>query len=40
MYYINSYLERDIRDLKQVGDLRQFEVFVRSCAVRTGTYWT
>ena len=35
--YINSYLDRDIRDLKQVGDLRQFEIFVRSCAVRTGT---
>jgi predicted AAA+ superfamily ATPase len=34
--YITTYLERDIRNLKQVGDLRQFEIFLRSCAVRTG----
>lgn len=34
--YINTYLERDIRNLKQVGDLGQYEIFLRSCAVRTG----
>ena len=34
--YITTYLERDIRNLKQVGDLSQFEIFLRACAVRTG----
>lgn len=34
--YITTYLERDIRNLKQVGDLGQFEIFLRACAVRTG----
>lgn len=34
--YINTYLERDIRNLKQVGDLRQYEIFLRACAARTG----
>lgn len=34
--YITTYLERDIRNLKQVGDLGQYEIFLRACAVRTG----
>ena len=34
--FIATYLERDIRNLAQIGDLRQFEVFVRMCAIRTG----
>ena len=34
--YINTYLERDIRNIAQVGDLSQFERFVTMCAVRTG----
>ncbi|MBU1129777.1 ATP-binding protein [Patescibacteria group bacterium] len=34
--YINTYLERDIRNLTQVGDLNQFERFLRLCATRTG----
>ncbi len=34
--YISTYLERDIRNLAQVGDLNQFERFVRLCASRTG----
>lgn len=34
--YINTYLERDIRNLTQVGDLLSFERFVRLCAIRTG----
>ncbi len=34
--YITSYLERDIRNLEQVGDLGQYELFLRACAVRTG----
>ncbi len=34
--YISTYLERDIRNLRQVGDLGQFQLFVQACAVRTG----
>ena len=34
--YITTYLERDIRNLKQVGDLGQFQSFLRLCAARTG----
>lgn len=34
--YITTYLERDIRNLKQVGDLGQYELFLRACAIRTG----
>ncbi|MEK7560358.1 MAG: ATP-binding protein [Patescibacteria group bacterium] len=35
--YIATYLERDIRNLTNIGDLSQFERFVRLCATRTGT---
>jgi hypothetical protein len=34
--YISTYLERDVRNLAQIGDLSQFERFLRVCAVRTG----
>ncbi len=34
--YITTYLERDIRNLSQVGDLRQFEQFLKLCATRSG----
>lgn len=34
--YIATYLERDIRNLAHVGDLSQFEIFLRLCATRTG----
>ncbi len=34
--YINTYLERDIRNLEQVGDLAQYQIFLRACAARTG----
>jgi len=34
--YITTYLERDIRNLLNVGDLNQFERFLKSCASRTG----
>jgi len=34
--YISTYLERDVRNLAQVGDLSQFERFVKLCATRTG----
>lgn len=33
--YIQTYLERDIRSLRQVGDLTQFQVFLRALAARS-----
>lgn len=34
--YIATFLERDVRNLAQIGDLSQFERFLKLCAVRTG----
>jgi predicted AAA+ superfamily ATPase len=34
--YLSTYLERDVRNLAQIGDLSQFERFLRLCAIRTG----
>lgn len=34
--YIQTYLERDIRSLKQIGDLGQFQNFLRLLASRSG----
>lgn len=34
--YIATYLERDVRNISHVGDLSQFERFLRLCATRTG----
>ena len=34
--YITTYLERDIRNLTHVGNLSQFERFLKLCAIRTG----
>ncbi len=34
--YVTTYLERDVRNLANVGDLSQFERFLRVCATRTG----
>lgn len=34
--YITTYLERDIRNLTNIGDLNQFERFLMACATRTG----
>lgn len=34
--YISTYIERDVRNLSNVGDLSQFEKFLRLCATRTG----
>jgi predicted AAA+ superfamily ATPase len=34
--YVQSYIERDVRKLANVGDLLAFERFVRLCAARTG----
>lgn len=36
--YISTYLERDVRSLAQIGDLSQFEKFLRLCAIRTGQF--
>lgn len=33
--YLATYLERDVRSLTNVGSLRDFERFVRSCALRS-----
>lgn len=34
--YVATYLERDLRLLLQVGNLRDFERFLRACAIRSG----
>ncbi|MBT9558088.1 MAG: ATP-binding protein [Myxococcales bacterium] len=34
--YLAAYLERDVRQLLNVGSLRDFERFVRACAARNG----
>jgi uncharacterized protein len=34
--YVATYLERDVRNLLNVGSLRDFERFVRACAIRSG----
>lgn len=33
--YVQTYLERDVRSLRQVGDLSQFQLFLRALAART-----
>ncbi|MGM0428321.1 MAG: ATP-binding protein [Thermodesulfobacteriota bacterium] len=33
--YIQTYLERDVRSLRQVGDLSQFQSFIRALAARS-----
>lgn len=34
--YVSAYLERDLRGLLQVGSLRDYERFLRACALRSG----
>lgn len=34
--YVMTYLERDVRTIKNVHDIHQFQLFVRMCAARTG----
>jgi predicted AAA+ superfamily ATPase len=34
--YLQTYVERDIRDLAQVGDQTRFMRFLKACAARTG----
>jgi predicted AAA+ superfamily ATPase len=33
--YVQTYLERDVRTLRQLGDLTQFQVFLRALAARS-----
>lgn len=33
--YVQTYLERDVRSLRQVGDLSQYQVFLRALAARS-----
>jgi predicted AAA+ superfamily ATPase len=35
-FYVNTYIERDIRNLMNVQDLSQFTTFIKLCAGRTG----
>lgn len=35
-FYIQTYIERDVRLLKNIGDLSKFNLFVRLCAGRLG----
>lgn len=34
--YLATYLERDVRNLKSIGNLRDFDRFLRALAIRTG----
>lgn len=34
--YIQSYIERDVRQIANIGDLRSFQRFMQLCAARTG----
>ena len=34
--YINTYIERDVRQLKNIGNLALFLKFIKLCAGRTG----
>jgi uncharacterized protein len=35
-FYVNTYVERDVRKLINVQDISKFEVFIKLCAGRTG----
>jgi predicted AAA+ superfamily ATPase len=34
--YINTYIEKDVRQLKNIGNLNNFSIFLQLCAGRTG----
>ncbi len=34
--YVQTYLERDLRSIRQIGDLTQFQLFLRAIAARNG----
>ncbi|MBA4392281.1 MAG: GTP-binding protein [Desulfobacca sp.] len=33
--YVQTYLERDVRSIRQIGDLNQFQIFLRALAARS-----
>jgi predicted AAA+ superfamily ATPase len=35
--YVNTYIERDVRSISNIGDLNRFQMFVRLCAGRVGS---
>lgn len=35
--YINTYIERDVRKIKDIGSIESFKKFMRSIAIRTGS---
>ena len=35
-YYIQTYVERDVRQIKNIGDINKFQKFVKLCAGRIG----
>lgn len=35
-YYIQTYIERDVRQLKQIGNINKFILFLKMCAGRIG----
>lgn len=35
--YVKTYLEKDVRDLLQIKDMMQFQIFIRLCAGRIGS---
>ena len=35
-FYTNTYLQRDLRELKEIRNLRQFEIFLKLCAGNIG----
>ncbi len=34
--YVQTYLERDVRSVRQIGDLHQFQIYLGAVAARTG----
>ncbi len=34
--YLQTYVERDIKDILQVKDIKQFRIFIQMCALRVG----
>ncbi len=37
--YVSTYIERDVRQISQVGDLFSFRLFLELCAGRSGQEW-
>ena len=35
-FYVNTYIQKDLRDIKEIRNLKQFEQFLKLCACFTG----